>query len=375
MTLVGESLDALASVYRNPGPYSCVYLDVSGDVSDPGRTQELRNRTVLDRLRELGAPDSDVAAIDRVLQEVTGVAGGVSRLVASENGELRVDELIIGPRVDDEVATFGPVPDLTPLVEHRPEDFHYLVIEVSRDGGELRLYSTRDAVPLQHDDIAGDTDSLHKVQVGGWSQARYQRHTEEVWKHNQSEIADAVEQVVTQYHPRVIVLAGDVRARQLLAERLGAGSRGILSMVPTETRAGGASDAALTEHLEHRLRELGEQDRDAILGRILDQGGKDGAHGIGEVVAALRQGQVDVMLLDFDGARGRTLLALDAEPWVATAPEDALDTKVLDTVPATVALLRAAALTGVRVLRAPSEDLPGAELVAALLRWPIGPSD
>lgn len=375
MTLVGEGLDALAAVYRGAGPYSCVYVDVSGDVSDPQRTGELRARAVLDRLRELGAPGSDVAAIERVLQEVTGVAGGVSRLVVAEDGELRIDELILGPRVDDEVATFGPVPDLTPLVEHRPEDFRYLVIEVSRDGGELRLYSTRDAAPVHHDDIAGDTDSLHKVQVGGWSQARYQRHTEEVWKHNQSEIADAVERVVTDHRPRVVVLSGDVRARQLLAERLGPASRAVLSMVPTDTRADGASDAALAEHLERRLREVGDQDREATLGRILDQGGKDGAHGVGEVVAALRQSQVEVMLLDFGALRDRTLLALDAEPWVATAPEDALDARVLDAVPAAVGLLRAAALTGARVMRASRDELPRRHEVAALLRWPLGPAD
>lgn len=67
------------------------------------------------------------------------------------------------------------------------------------------------------------------------------------------------------------------------------------------------------------------------------------------------------------------MLALDAEPWIATAKEEALAAGILGEVPAHAALLRAAALTDARVLLVPGPVLPEGVDVAALLRWSPGP--
>ena len=69
----------------------------------------------------------------------------------------------------------------------------------------------------------------------------------------------------------------------------------------------------------------------------------------------------------------RTVLALNAEPWLATSEEESLGAEVLGKVPAAAALLRAAALTDARVELVPSAALPDGVEIAALLRWPTGP--
>jgi hypothetical protein len=92
------------------------------------------------------------------------------------------------------------------------------------------------------------------------------------------------------------------------------------------------------------------------------------------VVHALQQAQVDVLIFNDAGLSERTLLALDAEPWIAAAEEESLAANVLGKVPAPAALLRAAALTDARVMLVPGPVLPAAVDVAALLRWPAGPT-
>ncbi len=57
---------------------------------------------------------------------------------------------------------------------------------------------------------------MHKASVGGWSQARYQRPTEEALAENAKELAEAVTAAAAQCHAELIVVAGDVRARSLL---------------------------------------------------------------------------------------------------------------------------------------------------------------
>jgi hypothetical protein len=91
------------------------------------------------------------------------------------------------------------------------------------------------------------------------------------------------------------------------------------------------------------------------------------------VVHALQQAQVDVLIFDDQSLSDRTLLALGAEPWIATTEEEALGAEVLGKVPAPAALLRAAALTDARVQLVPGSVLPDGAKVAALLRWPTGP--
>jgi hypothetical protein len=109
------------------------------------------------------------------------------------------------------------------------------------------------------------------------------------------------------------------------------------------------------------------------LARKAGEGQRTSAAGLGATVDALRQGQVETLLLDPAALDGRDLLALDAAPWVAMAPEEATGAEVLADVPATQALLRAGALTDADVLVVDAERLARPDGVAALLRWPVGP--
>lgn len=388
----------LADIFRRGGNWSQVYLDVSVDTGDPAGVTSSREESVSDALRRAGAPEADIEAIEAVMDEAPAVPSPVSRFILATNGDVVLDEVVPGRPVDAENVSYGSVPNVIPLLKQRPEPITYVVVETSRDGGEVRLYRAGEVEPLAEDRVTGRTDTLHKAQSGGWRQSHNQNHVEEIWKQTQSELASTVDEIVRRHNPRLLVVAGDIRARQLLADQLSSESQAILSVEPTNTRADGASDEALVEHIDEELRRVLEDDTSDVADRLAihkGRGDNTTEYSVGAIVQALAGAQVDTLVLDTTRLREHTLLALDAEPWIASAPEDALNASVLDTVPAAVAMVRAALLTDATVIFADSEDapddgesgesgddaaddsqpalLPEDAPAAALLRWRTGP--
>ena len=88
---------------------------------------------------------------------------------------------------------------------------------------------------------------------------------------------------------------------------------------------------------------------------------------------ALAQGQADYVFVDHRELLQHSLLALETEPWVATAPEDAVGVPVLEEIVAPAAILRAAVLTDARVRIVESDEIGAGVGVVASLRWPVGP--
>lgn len=368
-----EELRRWGAVWRDSGPFSVVYVDSTALHDGTGRDGDRRRHQVGDELAAAGAPPENRRAIDRILAEPTGVGGRSARFVAVKDGEPVLDEVLVGSLEAQEVVEHTSVPNLLPLLLSRRNNVTYLVVEAGRDGGEIHAYRAHRNASLASANVEGRTDNLNKVQAGGWSHSRYQHHSEEIWKQNQGLLAEAVDTLVRDLHPRIVVIAGDVRAVQLLTEELSPAARDLTSTVSTHVRAAGSSRGALDEHVARKLDELRAADERAALDRLSAGDFENGAVGLGAVIHSLQQSQVETMLVDIHALGTRTLFALAAEPWVASAPEEALGSTVRESVPAAVALSRAALAADSRLMFLES-GLPEHAGVAAVLRWPTGPA-
>ncbi|BDZ47109.1 Vms1/Ankzf1 family peptidyl-tRNA hydrolase [Naasia aerilata] len=357
---------------RKPGTWVTVYTDASMDTADPRGVAQARRRSVLDRLKEAGVAGPQLAELADALEGTDGMPSPVTRFVLMRDGELVCNLLTPGAPNGPEIAEAGPIPRLVPLLRTRPDEFVYLVVETSRDGGEVGVFRSTQVGAEHTEEVQGRVDTLHKIPGGGWAHLRLQHHVEEIWKQTETELAAVVEPLVLEHRPRLLVVAGDVNARQLLVGQLSPRSRELVAQLDANTRGAGASRETLDRFVEEQLDRLLTADRTAELDRLRQELGREGGaaeHGVGNVVHAARQAQVDVLFLDPGALEERTLLALDAEPWVATAPEDAAPAQVLGKVPAAEALLRAAALTDASIRLVTGPQLGDASGVAALLRW------
>ncbi|TDW30054.1 hypothetical protein [Cryobacterium psychrophilum] len=367
--------EGMADLYRRPGETSTVYADVSQDASDPRRTSTLRQRTVAEALSQAGAPVENVAAIEAILEQPHGIGGPVSRLIVAREGVVELSELLPGEPLAELIVGHGAVPQLAPLLIQRPRDVTYVVAEVGRDGGEIRLARLSRATAIAEQSVAGETEFITKVhgEDNFLANGRYQHHTEEIWKRNEALVASALDAIVRDSGAELIVLTGDVRARQLLVDQIAPATREILTELPANTRSSGATNEVLQQELERHIASILAHDEYGALERIAAGAGRE--DGLAEtdfwgVLRSLQHAQVDVLVVAPDAMPVDELIALDREPWVAAPTDDTLGATSLGPVPAVDALLRAAILTDARVVVVSPDELPKRSSAAALLRWP-----
>jgi hypothetical protein len=374
---VTGSLKEYAELYRLGGPWCTAYVDAGTGTVDTLEAADVRPGNIRATLEAAGASPADLDAMEQALQPEAGVPSPVSRFVLVHQGKAELNEVLPGDRVGAERISVDPIPDLLPLVKHRPEEFPYVVAEVSREHGEIRLHYAGAGAPASTQEVQGESEHVSKFQGGGWAHLRFQHHTEDVWRRNADQVAEEIDRVVSSSGARLVVLAGDIHARRLVQEQLSKASQALVSVIDSHTHTAGADNALLEDQVNQRVAEQWATEQQEIMDRLAMQEGQanpESATGIGAVVHALQQAQVEVLILDEAALSERTLLALDAEPWIATAEEESLGANVLGKVPAPAALLRAAALTDARVLLVPGPVLPDGADVAALLRWSTGPA-
>lgn len=366
--------DRMAALLEENGPWTFAYVDGPGE--EPQVTEEARQDSVRRRLEAEGAPDADVEVIARALRERTGLPAPSTRYLLARGGQLEIDESLPGARVGPEYTGHDAIPLLVPLMRHNDDRLHYLVVETSRDGAEVR-WEHAGRAPEIIEEIEGRTDALPKVHTGGLSQARYQRTSEEIWKLNQREVAETVDDLVRDNALAFVVISGDVRARQLLRAELSGATQQLIVEVEAHTRAPGSDEEALESAIDEEIASHHDEAVTEASDRAEADHGRRGAHGVPEVVEALQQAQVETLLLDARLLDSDQLLdALDAPPWVGF--EDDLDVGIIAKVSVAEALVRAAILTDARILVV--EDEPGAEDAPlehraprpplAVLRWP-----
>lgn len=371
-----------AQLFELPGPWTTIYVEGSTGTVDGLANDEILPRSVAQEMKDAGAPEQDVeAAVAALGMTAKGLPDPVTRFLLINNGEAVVNEFLPGNLVGLAVTATGPIPDLTPLVRHTPEDFAYIVAEVGHHGGEVYLrYANGDEKHVTDGEadsvVEGDTDHTRKLGSGGWAHKRMQQHAEKVWKMNSREVASEIDRISAEHDAQLIVVAGDIRARQLVADEVSQESRAKLGIIESNTRADGADEEMFLEQVQQLVARTMADRQHALLERLAEkegQGTRTSAVGRGAVITALQQAQVESLLLETTAWDGETLLALDAAPWVATSDAETAGAGVLGEVPAVAALLRAAALTDAQVTMYPSgalEEKP----IAALLRWPTGPA-
>lgn len=369
----------LKGLLSQPGPWTWLYTD--GPTGEPEGALESRMNSLTDRLTADGVPSADADAAVAAVSADDSTPAPSTRWLLVRDGDVVLDETFATARVGEEQYGHGDFPAILPLLRHLAGECRILIVETGRDGARLTDAVIGQSTPEATQTIDGEDQQITKVQAGGWSQARYQRHAEEVWQHNQSEVADAVDRIVRERRPEHLFLTGDVRARQLLRERIGAEAAALVVEVDVDTRAAGADDTALQDAIAETLASARQARLETTRDRAGAGAGRAGATGMSAVVAALQQAQVDTLVLDPRMTdAGSTLLALRTDPWIAISEADAYGVEGT-TLSAVEALARAAVLTDAQVLF-DEDDLdedearpqrPTAQPIAAL-RWQQDPT-
>ena len=361
----------LEPVFAATGPFATVCADVRHTTENADTELDLRVRAIAGRLAGQGAPEAVVEAVrGRLLEGNDGGAAGTLQgraVVVAADGSVVLDQALRAAPAR-EIAEWGPQADLLPVLRQLPGRVPHIVVLTDRTGADLAFLG--DPGQIEEQTVQGDTFQIHKFQGGGWAHHRYQHNTENKWIHNADEVATQISSMVRRLSPRFVLVAGDIRARQILTDRAGDLWSDLIVSMDEGGRAAGADRGPVdrrTEELvaEHEARECAE---------ALEQIRAAAAHGLSvtgtaAVVEALRRGQVETLVLSDDPGEDTLLVGGGPlELGVDQRDMDALGTHG-DVVPADRALLAAAVASNAAVVVVPRPALPDGASVAAVLRY------
>ncbi|SFU02730.1 hypothetical protein SAMN05660657_04862 [Geodermatophilus amargosae] len=363
----------LAPVFEADGPFATVTADVTHNTENADTELDLRVRAVADKLTEQGAPSAVVEAVrSRLLEGNDGGEAGTIRgraVVAAADGTVVLDQALADvPR--QELAEWSPRPHLLPVLRALPGRVPHVVVLTDRVGADLTLAHLPGHAD-EEETVEGDSFQIRKIQGGGWAHHRYQHNAENKWVHNADDVAEHIASVVRRVHPRFVLLAGDMRARQILTDR----ASGLWSDLIVSIDEGGRAAGADREPVERKAAELVAEHEARDEAETVEKISSAGAHGLAvtgtaNVVEALRKAQVETLVLA-DPADDEQLLvgASPLELGVDQADMDALGVQEVHSVPADSALLAAAVASTAGLVVVPRAAMPGDIPVAAILRY------
>jgi hypothetical protein len=296
---------AVRALFDSPGPWASVYLDLSDrDAQGLPVDRAVRRHALIDALRDQGAQSDVTAAVDvAVEREPPGPAALAA--FAPEGGPVRLFR-VPGLEIPD-AARVGPLPSVLPLLGWLQEHPPHVVVVTDRTGADVE--AAAGATEIGRWTVVGPDDEIERNAPGGWAQGRYQHRAEDSWLHNAAAVAEAVVTAVRESGARLVVVAGDVRAVQLLEDRLPVGVR---KQVALRHVGGGrspdGSQRRRGDRVEEVLRAFVDEENAALLDRFDEERapGGIGVEGVPATLEAITRGDVEQVLLVPGALEGRT---------------------------------------------------------------------
>jgi Bacterial archaeo-eukaryotic release factor family 2 len=366
----------LEPVFTATGPFATVCADVTHTTENADTELDLRVRGVAERLTEQGAPEAVVEAVrSRLLEGNEGGAAGTLKgraVIVAADGSVVLDQALVDAPVR-ETAEWGPHPDVLPVLRQLPGRVPHIVVLIDRTGADITYVGTPGQVgeDTEEKTIEGETFHLRKVKVGGWAHDHWQNSAENQWEANAGRVAEEIASYARRLSPKFVLIAGDVRARNILAGLASDLWKDLVVTMDEGGRAAGADRAPVDARegelvAEHEARECA---------RVLEQIQAAAAHGLsvtgtGPVVEAMRKNQVETLVLADDPDDEKLLVGSSPLELGQTQGDmDALGSQAVYSVPADRALLAAAVTTRAGFVVVPRSAMPDDVPVAAVLRY------
>jgi peptide chain release factor subunit 1 len=321
-TPLRAQLDRLAAFEPVDLPVFSLYLDMQADEHGRRRFDPFLRKAFSERQRTYasGTParhsfDADVERITAFLNEgVERSANGLA--IFSCQGANLFETIQLNAPIDDHWLFVAAVPHLYPLARVNDQFPRYAALLVDTNTARLFVFSLRD-VQTQRDVKNAKT---RKTSMGGWSQARYQRHVEHFHEQHMKEVVDVLDRVVRKEAINQIVVACDEVAKPLLMEELPKHlAEKIVDTVRMEITA--PEHEVLNETLEALRARDAETDQERVEAMIGTwRGGGLAVVGPEETLEALQMGQVEELLITANPAGLRR--AASVPPGTTPGPVD-----------------------------------------------------
>ena len=327
---LSAQLDRLAQFEGGTAPFISLYLNAQAN--DRGRDQfstflkrELHGRAMTYEL-DTPARDSlerDIQRIEAYVEsELQPSANGVAIFACAAADDF-FEAVQLDAPIDEHRLFIADRPHLYPLAQL---DSRYpKCAAVLCDTNRARIFVVALARVEQEHEIAGTKTRRHSM--GGWSQARYQRHIDNYHQQHVKEVADTLARIVRDENIPHIALFGDAVAIPMLQAEMPQNLKELVieeSNLPT----GSNPKVVLEKMLEVLDRHNSRTDREKV-DQLLNEyrAGALGVVGLEGVKLALEVGQVDELLIT---PPGQPLEAEVIDALVAQARQTSAEVTVIE---------------------------------------------
>lgn len=297
---VDEHLDRLLGFEPTTFPVLSVYLNTQAD--QHGRTPDLepylqREFKTLARTWPTGSTerasfDQDVEKITAYVKEKLDPASNGVALFACSAADLF-----------ESVQMMAPVDEHKIYVYHQPHLFHLTRLDdeypryasVVIDAHTARIHVFGLGQMLETEVVKGK--KVHRVKVGGWSQARYQRRLDNAYQAHAKEAVERLQRLVKEDNVKHIVIAGDPNIAPVLQEELPKElAEMVVNTIKLDIRA---SEQEVFAATLDKIRELDAKTDAEKVARMFEEYRGRGLAVVGPeaTLEALTNGQVDELLI------------------------------------------------------------------------------
>ena len=232
------------------------------------------------------------ASIKYLSEEVNRSSNGLALFASSGAGEF-FEAVQLDAPLEDHWLFVGSVPHLYPLAKVIDQYPRYA--SVILDTNQARIFVFGLGRVERREQVTGE--KTKRTSMGGWSQARYQRHNKNVHMSHVKEVVETLDRIVTADNIAHIIVAGDDVVVPLLKEQLPKHlQEKLVDVLSLQRNAGEA------EIIEATLAVLRQKDADTDAERVQEligawQSGGLGVMGADSTLRALQIGQVDELMI------------------------------------------------------------------------------
>jgi peptide chain release factor subunit 1 len=291
-------LDRLSAFEPGPFPVVSLYLNLQPDQHGRDNFLPFLRKELAERLRTYPANGPERESLDKDAEKIRAYVDGVDpavnglALFACSGADLFEAVQLAAP-IQEHRLHISDQPHVYPLARLVDEYPRYAALVADTRSARIFVFAANRLERAEQ--IEGTRTRRHKM--GGWSQARYQRHTENYHLHHAKEIADALARIVRDEAIGSVVVSGDEAIMPLLREQFSKEladrviDAGRLDIRAPEHEVLAASIAALRgRHAETDAARV-----EALIGAYRANG--LAVVGVDETRAALDGGQVDELLI------------------------------------------------------------------------------
>ena len=281
------SLDDLRPLLDAEGPFLTMLVPAPSHHADAADRLAIRAKNALRDVSDTW--DSD--AIENELAVLPHDGGAAVIMIRAADGTTHVEF------TDDpvEATTFeGPRPRLAAVIESRQRTIAHVVVEADKAGATLMAFDGGEV--LASEIVEGDTDIIHRGHPGGWSQRRFQQRAENTWEENADDVAESTHELAERVDARLVAVAGPTRARTMVVAALNELVKNDAYQV--ESIEAGDVDGIAAE-VTRLTADVAATDAKSAIERARESMATADDFD-GDVLAALRAGRVDTLLVHDD---------------------------------------------------------------------------